>query len=159
MRNASEDEVLECFWQGEIAESSRWNTAEVEERGRAWRERVGLFAGFPDHVECELVTLTRDEVLAIRYINWDWWLKVTKGTRLATVAAEVQGRDEGDRAIAAAAAANPELITVTDPERSRLVLVEGHVRLTAYAAFPDLLPSELEIYLGVSPRASEWCQW
>jgi hypothetical protein len=37
--------------------------------------------------------------------------------------------------------------------------VEGHVRLTAYAAFPDLLPSELEIYLGVSPRASEWCQW
>jgi hypothetical protein len=80
IRNASEAEVLECFWQGEIAESSRWNAAEVEERERTWRERVGLFAGFPDDVEWELVTLTRDEVLAIRYINWDWWLKVTKGT-------------------------------------------------------------------------------
>jgi hypothetical protein len=58
-----------------------------------------------------------------------------------------------------AAAANPELIVVTDPERSKLVLLEGHVRLTAYAAFPEYLPEELDGYLGVSPRIGEWSEW
>jgi hypothetical protein len=151
--------MLECFWAAELAADSRWTPAEVEERKRQWHDRSGLFDGFPDDVEWERVALTRDEVLAVLYINWDWWLTVTNGTRLATVAADLQGRDEGDRAVAAAAGSNPELIVVTDPERSKLVLLEGHVRLTAYAAFPDYLPDELEVYLGVSSRISEWSEW
>jgi hypothetical protein len=151
--------MLECFWGAELAAESRWTPTEVEERKRQWHDRSGLFDGLPDDVEWECVALTRAEVLAVLYINWDWWLTVTNGTRLATVAAEVQGADEGDRAIAAAAAANPELIVVTNPERSKLVLLEGHVRLTAYAAFPDYLPDELDVYLGVSSRISEWSEW
>jgi hypothetical protein len=98
-------------------------------------------------------------VLAILYIDWDWWLTVSNGARLATVAAELQGRGDGDRAIAASAATNPELIAVADPQRSKLVLLEGHVRLTAYAAFPEYLPDELEVYLGISPRIGEWSLW
>ena len=151
--------MLECFWSAERAATSRWTSVDVDERRRAWLERDGLFFGFPDDVVWERVALTRDEVLAILYINWDWWLTVSNGTRLATVAAEVQGRDEGDRAIAMAAATNPELIVVGDRERSKLVLLEGHVRLTAYAAFPEYLPDELEAYLGVSPRIGEWSEW
>lgn len=159
LRGATENEVLERFWTAEAAASSRWTQADVEERRRQWRERAGLFGGFPDDVAWERVALARDEVLAILYINWDWWLTVSNGTRLATVAAEVQGGDDGDRAIAAAATANPELIVVTDSERVKLVLLEGHVRLTAYAAFPEYLPQELEVYLGVSPRIGEWSEW
>jgi hypothetical protein len=159
MRSATETEVLAAFWAAELAAASRWTRADVDERKRQWRERDGLFDGLPDDVEWEHVALTPDEFLAILYINWDWWLTVTNGTRLATVAAEVQGRDEGERAIAAVAATNPELIVVTDRERSKLVLLEGHVRLTAYAAFPEYLPDELEVYLGVSPRIGEWSNW
>jgi hypothetical protein len=159
MGRATEAEVLECFWSAERAAASRWTSADVDERRGAWGERDGLFSGFPDDVAWERVALTRGEVLAILYINWDWWLTVSNGTRLATVAAEVQGRDEGDRAIAMAAATNPELIVVSDRERSKLVLLEGHVRLTAYAAFPEHLPEELEAYLGVSPRIGEWGEW
>jgi hypothetical protein len=159
VRSATEAEVLERFWAAESTAGSRWTRADVVERKRQWRDRDGLFGGFPDDVAWHLVALKRDEVLAILYINWDWWLTVSRGTRLATVAAEVQGRDEGDRAIASAAATNPELIVVTDPERSKLVLLEGHVRLTAYAAFPEYLPDELEVYLGVSPRIAEWSEW
>lgn len=151
--------MLEGFWAAELADAARWTEAEVDERRRQWRERDGLFGGFPADVAWERVALTRDEVLTILYIDWDWWLTVSRGTRLATVAAEVQGRDEGDRAIAAAAATNPELIVVSDPERSKLVLLEGHVRLTAYGAFPEHLPDELEAYLGVSPRIGEWRLW
>jgi hypothetical protein len=159
IRDSGEAEVLQGFWAAELAPVSRWTPADVDERRRQWRERAGLFAGFPDDVAWERVALTRDEVLAILYINWDWWLTVSNGTRLATVAAKVQGVDEGDRAIAAAAVTNPALIAVTDLERSKLVLLEGHVRLTAYAAFPEYLPEELEAYLGVSPRIAEWSEW
>lgn len=159
VRSATKEEMLDHFWSAEQAATSRWTQADVEERKRQWRAREGLFDGFPEDVAWERVALTRDEVLAILYINWDWWLTVSRGTRLATVAAEVQGRDEGDREIAAAAATNPELIAVTDPERAKLVLLEGHVRLTAYAAFPEYLPDELEAYLGVSPRIAEWSEW
>jgi hypothetical protein len=156
IRLATEDEVFECFWHGELATSSRWTEADVEERRRAWLERTGLFDRFPTDVEWQRVALTPDEVLAILYINWEWWLRVSNGSRLPTVAVEVQGRDEGDRAIAARVATNPELIVVTDPERSQLVLLEGHVRLTAYAAFPEYLPDALEIYLGASPTIAHW---
>jgi hypothetical protein len=159
MRTATEAEVLERFWGGELAAASRWTVADVTERKRQWLERDGLFDGFPDSVEWERVALTPDDVLSILYIDWDWWLTVSRGTRRATVAAEVQGRDDGDRSIAAAAESNPELIVVTDPPRSKLVLLEGHVRLTAYAAFPECLPDELEAYLGVSARIGEWSLW
>jgi len=39
------------------------------------------------------------------------------------------------------------------------VLVEGGVRLTAYALFPDYLPDELEILLGISDEMPSWCQF
>jgi hypothetical protein len=159
IRSATEAEVLESFWAAELAPASRWSADDVESRKLAWRDREGLFLGFPDDVAWERAALTRNEALEILYINWDWWLTVTNGTRLATVAAEVQGRDEGERAIAAAAATNPELVVVTDPARTKLVLLEGYVRLTAYAAFSKLLPDALELYLGVSSRIAEWCQW
>jgi hypothetical protein len=159
LRSATEEEMLDHFWSAELAATSRWTQADVEERKRQWRTREGLFDGFPGDVAWERVALTRGEVLAILYINWDWWLTVSKGTRLATIAAEVQGGDEGDRAIAEAAATNPELIAVTDPQRAKLVLLEGHVRLTAYAAFPEYLPAELEVYLGISPHIAEWSEW
>jgi hypothetical protein len=159
LRRPSEAEVLEAFWRAELAAESRWTPADVAERERQWKERDGLFGGFPVDVEWERVALGCAEVLGILYINWHWWLKVSQGTRLATDAVKVQGRDPGDRAIAAAAATNHELIVVTDQAREKLVLVEGHVRLTAYAAFPALLPDTLEVYLGVSPTITQWCQW
>jgi hypothetical protein len=159
IRKVTEAEVLDCFWRAELAPISRWSDAEVDERKRTWHERIGLFHGFPHDVDWERVALTADEVLGILYIDWGWWVRVSNGTRLATVAAEVQGRDDGDRAIAAAVATNPELIVVTDPARSRLVLLEGHVRLTAYAAFPEYLPAELELYLGTSPTIADWSEF
>jgi hypothetical protein len=155
IRKASEEEVLDCFWRGEAAPASRWTEAQNEDRKLAWREREGLFDGFPRDVSWERVALTRDEVLAILYINWDWWLEISGGTRLPRWV----DVSHADRGVAAVAATNPELIVVTDPRRSKLVLLEGHVRLTAYAAFPELLPDELEVFLGTSSDMPEWSEW
>jgi len=108
-------------------------------------------------------------VLDIRYIDWDWWLRISAGTRLPRVAVkriragEVPGADvRGEERIAArlgSADPPPELIALAPPDRSRLVVLEGHVRLTAYAVYPEYLARELEIYLGTAPDIDRWSEF
>jgi hypothetical protein len=54
---------------------------------------------------------------------------------------------------------SPELIAVSRPDRSQLVVVEGHVRLTAYALYPQYLPDELEIFLGTAADMDSWTEF
>ena len=125
-----------------------------------------LFGGFPEHVDWALVGLTSDEVLGVLYIDWDWWLRLSGGTRLPFDAAariragEVPGSTaESHEPIAARLRSDdrpPELILASTPDLSRLVAVEGHVRLTAYALFPEYLPTELPAYLGTSEAMGNW---
>jgi len=166
---ASEDEVLAAFIQAErdsprYGETVRKLVARVGDNPRAvlaayrsWPDQ-GLFYGFPRNVTWSRARLTREEVLDILYINWDWWLRLTGGSRRPRDAAANQKPDPGDEAIAQAAATNPELIAVRAPG-SYLVLLEGHVRLTAYATFPQHVPAELEIYLGESPHMADWSEY
>jgi hypothetical protein len=132
---------------------------------RAYERREGLFLGFPTDVEWHRAALVPGEVMAIRYINWDWWLEASGGTRLATDAArrisagELPGVTVEEHEAFADAVAQPELIAATTPALEPLVLVEGHARLTAYALFPVRLPPELEILLGVSEEMPGWCQF
>src|SRR5262249_36227259 len=50
----------------------------------------------------------------------------------------------------------PPLILVTTGPSGTLVVLEGHVRLTAYMLCPDRLPPELEVLVGSSPRMAAW---
>jgi hypothetical protein len=56
-------------------------------------------------------------------------------------------------------APQPELIVVTTPDRGKLVVLEGHYRLTAYAMFPERLPDELELYLGEAEDMAAWSEF
>jgi hypothetical protein len=186
LRRSSEDEMVAVFLRAEV-DSARYGTnlralldrdrrphdilrrpdlADAEanayrrgllEEHRAYETREGLFGGLPRDVEWSRVALTRDEVLDILFIAWDWWLTLSGGTRQPREAARlirvgaIPGAEAGEPIAAA-----PELIALTDSEHSRLVLLEGHVRLTQYALHPESLPDELEILLGVSARIAEW---
>jgi hypothetical protein len=129
--------------------------------------REGLFGEFPDDVSWERAALAPAEVLAIRYIDYDYWVELSGGTRSPADAArriregvEVFGvpsagfHDAVDEL--AAAVAIPELIVVSPGDEAPLVVLEGHVRLTAYALRPELLPHELEVLLGTSPSLTRW---
>ena len=92
LRPATEDEVLECFVRAE-RDSERYgetvrkllervpdNPGAVLSAYRAWPDQ-GLFGGFPRDVRWHRGRVTKDELLEILYINWDWWLRLTNGTR------------------------------------------------------------------------------
>ena len=198
LRPASEAEVVATFLRAELR-SARWGEklrellrqdgadeamlmeadlgdaaanayrAQILDRHRGWLQRIGLFQGLPCELEWLLVGLTPDEVLAIRYINWDWWLEISDGTRDPSVAADrirggfVPGADiDAHRALAERLRSSrppPELITIARPDLAKLVLLEGHVRLTAYALFPDLLPDELRVFVGTSDHADRWSEF
>jgi hypothetical protein len=51
-----------------------------------------------------------------------------------------------------------ELIVVGG-EDDELVVLEGHGRLTLLALRPEVLPAELEVLLGRSPRIGGWACW
>ena len=139
------------------------------EEHRGYERREGLFLHFPQGIEWFRAELERDEVLDIVYINWNWWLKLSGGSRRPVDAArriragEVPGETaDGYEPLAAALRRNPappELIAVTTPDHSQLVLVEGHIRLTAYALYPEYVPPTLDIVLGVSAEMPRWCQF
>lgn len=136
---------------------------------RAYEQRDGLFLYFPENVEWFRAELERDEVLDILYINWNWWLALSGGSRRPLDAArriragEIPGQTaHEDKPLAAALRKfplPPELIAVTTPDYTPPVLVEGHVRLTAYALYPNYLPPTLDIVVGVSPKMPRWCQF
>jgi hypothetical protein len=139
------------------------------DRYRGWLRREGLFADFPQQVDWSLAALTPDEVLAIRYINWDGWLEVSGGSRRPVdAAARIRrgavpgGNAEWHEPIAARLRSPeppPKLIAVAQPEHARLVVLEGHVRLTAYALYPKYLPDELELFLGTAADMDRWTEF
>jgi hypothetical protein len=134
---------------------------------RGYSRRRWLFQGFPDGVCWQRVALTRDELAAVRYIDYDFWVELSGGTRLPADAARriregVRVFDipnDGFHEAAAAleqGAAWPELIVVSAVAEGGDVVLEGHMRLTAYALAPHCVPAELEVLRGVAPGVTEW---
>jgi hypothetical protein len=135
-------------------------------RHHEWLAGPHVFGSFPEGLRWSRAALTPDEVLAIRYIDWDWWLRISGGSRSPVEAAkrlrngEVPGgsAEEHEPIARRLGSSNPPpaLIVVGPANLARLVVIEGHVRLTAYALFPELLPEELEVLLGVSDEIEQW---
>jgi hypothetical protein len=179
LRPADESEVISAFVRAErdslrygervraLLEKHAGDERAVLAEHRAWGLNEGLFFGFPNNVSWYRAALTKDEVLDILYINWDWWLRITEGSRRPRDAAArmraglLPGApvEDDDERIAQAAATNPELIAVRASEQDPIVLLEGHVRLTAYALFLEYLPTELELFLGESPEMAGWSEY
>ncbi|MCH8007860.1 MAG: hypothetical protein IIC91_03270 [Chloroflexi bacterium] len=128
---------------------------------------TALFHGFPDDVTWERCLLTPNEVSRIEYCNYSYWLELSNGTRKpAEGAARIkqgvkqimrQSTKNFRRGAAALRAGTKfrEMILATH-DRTRLVVIEGHLRLTVYMMEPRLVPDELEVILGSSDRMTDW---
>jgi hypothetical protein len=134
---------------------------------RGYGRREGLFADFPHDLRWDRVALTREELAAVRYIDYDYWVELSGGSRLPRDAAEriragvrvfgVPNDGFLDAANALVARAPwPELILVSAVAEGGDVVLEGHVRLTACALAPEAVPAEVEALRGVSSGIAEW---
>src|SRR5690349_17231806 len=129
---------------------------------RGYGTRTGLFEGFPDDVCWQWMAITPAELAGVRYIDYDYWVELSGGTRLAVDAAPriragvapfgvPSGWALGMAREVASGARFPPLILVTTGPGDDLVVLEGHARLTAYMLARDRLPPELEVLVGSSP--------
>ena len=134
---------------------------------RGLGRNTALFHGFPDDVTWERCLLTPNEVSRIEYCNYSYWLELSNGTRKpADGAARInqgvkeimrQSTQNFRRGAAALRAGTKfrEMILATH-DRTHLVVIGGHLRLTAYMMEPLLVPDELEVILGYSDRMTDW---
>jgi hypothetical protein len=154
LRTISQNEVAETFLHGELA-STRFGkeaAAAAAAAPDAWvalhKYRGDYLSGLPEDIVWQRALLTRDELADVRYIDWHYWVDITGGTRLP--------KDTSDRATYADFAPKAdefhELILV-GRAGGYLVVLEGHVRLTALMLDP---PPELEVIVGLSDQIERW---
>jgi hypothetical protein len=130
---------------------------------RGYRDE-GVFGGLPDDITWSWAGLTPEELADVRYIHWEYWLEVSGGSRRPSDAIEQMRREweapgSDIREIADALTRGslpPEIVVVGVPPGERLVVLEGHVRLTGLLLRPGRLPSELRVLLGTSARIANW---
>jgi len=134
---------------------------------REYSTRAGLFDGFPDDVRWQWMAITPAELAGVRYVDYDYWVELSGGSRLAADAAPriragvAPFGVSSDWALGMArevarGARFPPLILVTTGPGGGLVVLEGHARLTAYMLARDRLPPELEVLVGSSPAMTRW---
>ena len=134
---------------------------------RGFRQNRELFLNFPATIAWSRQTLTRRDLEKIQYVNTSYWNELSAGTRLPSVAVRMIQTGElaygqsnqlfWDLAHALRQGHRlPEMILVGMKSESRLVVLEGHARLTAYFLAHDILPETLTAIVGLSDELSSW---
>lgn len=134
---------------------------------RGFRRDAELFRGFPTAMRWYHAVATMEDLAHVRYINYDYWVELSGGSRFPADAAarirhgmEVFGvSNAGFWQLADAIEAGatfPEPIMVGAQEASPLTLLEGHARLTAYYLRPEYLPATLPVIVGYAHDIATW---
>ena len=164
VRRVSEEDVLASWVRAESAsdrfapsiraaqEKGASTPAEILALARGWPDR-GYFDGFPPDVEWWEGTLSPAELLEVRYIDWDYWLDVSGGSRLPVDAIARMGWDAGEGLLPHQV---EPIIVVRDQRSERVVVVEGHARLTNFVISRERLPGTIGCFLGISAHFDEW---
>jgi hypothetical protein len=134
---------------------------------RGYGRNKGLFENFPRQVNWYRAVVSKEELKSVMYINYSYWNELSSGTRLPAEAAKnIQNgvevfdvSNDGFKQIQheiRRGAVFPKLIFVSRNERARVVVLEGHARLTAYFLDEAHIPAELEVMIGFSEQFAEW---
>lgn len=116
-----------------------------------------LFERFPTEIEWSLCNFARDDLSKIRYIDYSYWNELSQGTKSPLKAAEnilggaeIYGQSTEGFVKAAEFLKNggkfPRIILLTS-DLEHFVIVEGHLRMTAYALAPEYF-DKVECFVG-----------
>jgi hypothetical protein len=131
---------------------------------RGYGENRDVFENFPARVRWIRAMLAPGELARVRYIEYSYWNELSGGSRLPSDAAQQIRRGvrvfgvSNRRFLRAARAVErgerfPPLI-LAGRRRERLICLEGHVRLTAYAL--ARFPCEVECLVGTARTMDRW---
>ncbi|MGC6588437.1 hypothetical protein ACPV3A_26275 [Paenibacillus sp. Dod16] len=134
---------------------------------RGFGRNTDLFENFPTEVKWYKAFFEKQDLNEVMYINYSYWNELSSNTRLPLQASknimnqiEVFGiSNQGFLDINLALKSGkvfPRLIVVSMNENSRVVVLEGHARLTAYYLDNDYIPDDLEVIIGFSDKFSVW---
>lgn len=134
---------------------------------RGYGQDRELFQFFPADEAWHRYALSRAELARVRYVDYSYWDELSGGSRLpADAARNVRARKvvfgQTSRRfwdvahVLERGATFPEPILVGMGPVSDLVVLEGHVRLTAYFLKPEHIPMELTAIVGFSPALTRW---
>ncbi len=130
---------------------------------RGYGENRGLFENFPAQVTWTKAVLSAAELAEVRYINYSYWVELSGGSRrpadaAVRVKAGIRAFDVPNEPFVQAAQAFERFwpLIVVGEEPDRLVCLEGHLRLTAYALAG--FPVDVECFVGTAPTMGRWAQ-
>ncbi|MFH1171642.1 MAG: hypothetical protein V1778_03830 [bacterium] len=127
--------------------------------------RPGLFKTLPKDIVWHDVLVEQQDWEKILYFNEEVWRNFSSGTRLVKRGIEKLGLPNHHKITKRVAEITkqlkagetiPKIILVSTVEQSKLVLLEGHVRATAYVASGVYREREIPAILGTSDRITEW---
>lgn len=135
---------------------------------RGYGQERELFERFPRSISWQLCRFDESDLEYIQYIDYSYWNELSLNTRSPLRAAEpirqgvkIYGQSTEGFLRAAeyleAGGAFPPLILLTY-DFSRLVAVEGHLRLTAYALIPRHF-QDVEALVGVCEDRAAFERW
>ncbi|MGI6423524.1 MAG: hypothetical protein ACOX0X_02840 [Candidatus Dojkabacteria bacterium] len=139
---------------------------DILEETRGYSSRKGLFEGFPKDIKWYRTYVSREFLLnKVFYINYDYWIELTNGSRLPKDAIEkIQKNDKVfnisyENLLEASEYLKKnrlfdEIILVSD--KKKFVVLEGHLRLTVYALNKEILPKQISVIIGISDNMREW---
>lgn len=138
---------------------------------RGFESRTKLFECFPDRVKWYKATLDRSDFGKLHYgRSPKYWDNLSNGTQKVSEGVKyIYGMPRNSnparfvRSIYRGIVKGesfPPIIVLTDPRRSRLVLVEGACRSTAHCkAIQDGIIKKMNVLLGVSSQIEKWALW
>ncbi len=145
------------------------NTYRIQLLGdvRGYRQDWGLFKDFPGDVSWAIAGLCKSELSKIRYVDYSYWTELSNGTRSPAEAAKtirsgitVFGQSNEPFIKAACAVERgivfPEIIVVGKDQATGFVVLEGHLRLTAYLLAEEFSPEEVRAIVGFSNNLTRW---
>ncbi|MBZ5640836.1 MAG: hypothetical protein LAO51_19025 [Acidobacteriia bacterium] len=133
---------------------------------QGYRANRGLFKGFPADVQWRRVELTHLELGRLKYSNFPRWITLNGGSRSVvdrarSIETDLTVEKVKDRIKAVAEKVRqghyfPGLIVV-EADSLDLILVDGHIRATAYVqAEPS---NEIELLVGSSSLLKHWAYY
>jgi len=126
-----------------------------------------IFENFPTDVIWHRVLLNKTELEKAKYINYDYWVELSGGTRLPRDAARnirygVEMFEQSNAHFLKAAEffkkgdKFPDLIFVSENQNTDPIILEGHLRMTAMMLEEASILPETELVIGFSGHLSKW---